>query len=323
MKIDFRKVALKLKNIGISVVPLRTDGSKLPSIKWKEFQERIMTEDEIDTHFKECGGVAAVTGKVSRLYCLDFDLKYQFEGQDFWKMFMDQVPNNVKGKMLINETKNAGMHIWLRTDFEATSTSLTRRHNTIPELMTKFYEVMDRGDKDELTVSEIIMKAPYETVIETRSKGSYAVIAHPEYKRFYGETIREFTVEEVESLNQVAYSLDYCYNPKPVFTGDIKDFGSLRKYNDDGCGSKSLEMLESSGLFQYVETERDGNIKVLRQGSNSKFSGRIYANSGVLHLFTNNSVFDTSSKTSFSPFDIFMVTNNLTFEQAVNELTNI
>lgn len=320
MKIDYRKTAKKLKDQGISVVPLRTDGSKLPAMKWSIYMERLMTDHEIDKYFKECGGVAAVTGKISRLYCLDFDLKYQLETQDFWKDFMDKLPKHVKGKMLVNETKNGGKHIWVRTDYEAKSMHLTRRASLIPELMSKYQELLNTG-KSPQDASEMILRNPFEVVIETRSRGSYAVIAHPEYSRLYGKKIREFKPEEVEMMNNVAYSLDYLYQPKPVFTGEVQDFSTVRKYNEEGNGAKTLAMLESTGMFSYADTERNGNIKILRMGSKSGYSGRIYADTGVFHVFSPNTIFDISQKSSFSPFDVYMTTNNLTFEQAVNELS--
>lgn len=320
MKLDYRKTAKQLKDKGISVVPLRTDGSKLPSLKWKIYMERLMTDFEIDKYFKECGGVAAVTGKISRLYCLDFDLKYQLETQDFWTDFMEKLPKHVKGKMLINETKNDGKHIWVRTDFEAKSLHLTRRASLIPELMQRYQELLDKG-KSPQEASELILRNPYEVVIETRSRGSYAVIAHPEYKRWHGNQIKEFKPEEVEMLNNVAYSLDYLYQPKPVFTGEVRDFSTVRRYNEEGNGAKTLALLEASGMFSYVTTERNGNIKVLRMGSKSGYSGRIYGDTGVFHVFSPNTLFDISQKSSFSPFDVYMVTKNLTFEQAIKELS--
>ena len=238
---DYRKTAKKLKDLGVSVVPLKIDGSKLPKIKWKIYQERLMNDFEIEKYFKECGGVAALTGKSSRLYNLDFDLKYQLDTQDFWKDFMDKVPKYMKKRMLVNTTRNNGMHVWLRTDFEATSTHLTRRASTIPELMIKYDKLLEVG-KDPQQASELILKKPYEVVIETRSKGSYAVIAHPDYKRIYG-TLHEFTIEEVEFLNEIAYSLDYCYQPKIIFKGSTKQFATVRKYNEEATGALTLSLL--------------------------------------------------------------------------------
>lgn len=319
MVIDYRKTAKKLKDLGISVVPLRTDGSKLPAIKWSVYQDRIMADFEIEEHFKACGGIAAVTGKISRLYCMDFDLKYQLPSQDYWKAFMEKLPKHVKGKFLINQTKNNGKHIWVRTDYEYKSTHLTRRASTIPELMGRYNELIEKG-KTPVEASELILRNPYEVVIETRSRGSYAVIAHPEYSRFYGKEIKEFTLDEVEMLNNAAYSLDYLYQPKPVFTGEAQDFGTIRKFNESGSGAKTLSMLESSGMFTYVDTERNGNIKVLRMGSKSGYSGRIYVDTGVFHVFSPNTLFDINQKSSFGPFEVYCVTNNLTPEQAVKQL---
>jgi len=320
MEIDYRKTAKKLKDIGISVVPLRTDGSKLPSIKWSIYQDRLMADFEIDKYFRSCGGVAAITGKISRLYCMDFDLKYQLPTQDYWKEFTEKLPNHIKGKFLVNETKNGGKHIWVRTDYEYKSTHLTRRASTIPELMSRYNELTSMG-KTPQEASELILRNPYEVVIETRSKGSYAVIAHPDYTRLYGKEIKEFTLDEVEMLNNVAYSLDYLYQAKPVYTGEPEDFGCIRRFNDEGSGSKTLAMLESTGMFTYVDTERSGNIKVLRMGSKSGYSGRIYADTGVFHVFSPNTLFDISQKSSFGPFEVYCITNNLTPQQAVKELS--
>ena len=322
MKVDYRKTAKKLKDAGISVVPLQTNGSKLPAMKWSVYQDRIMADWEIEKYFKSCGGVAAVTGNVSRLYCLDFDLKYQLDTQDFWTAYMEKLPKSLKGKMLINETKNNGKHIWVRTDYQATSTHLTRRASTIPELMDRYNELLVKG-KTPQEASELILRKPFEVVIETRSRGSYAVIAHPEYKRWYGESIGEFTMDEVAQLNAVAYSLDFCYQPKPVFKGEVKDFSTVRNYNESSNGASTLALLEATGMFTFVDTERTGNIKVLRMGSKSGYSGRIYGDSGVFKVFSPNTMFDTNVKSSFSPFDVFMVTSNLTFEEAIKQLSEV
>lgn len=322
MKLDYRNTAKKLKNKGISVIPLRTDGSKKPAIKWSVYQDRLMEDWEIEKYFKNCGGVAAITGEVSRLYCMDFDLKYQLDSQDFWSAFLKLIPKKLKGKMLINETKNEGKHIWVRTDYEAKSTHLTRRASLIPELMTRYQELLDK-DKTPQEASELILRNPYEVVIETRSRGSYAVIAHPEYKRWYGTNIGDFSVEEVSVLNEAAYSLDFCYRPTPVYTGDVSEFSTIREYNDKANGALTLSLLCSTGMFSYVDTDRKGDITVVRMGSKSGYSGRIYGDTGVFHVFSPNTMFDTSVKSSFSPFDVFMITKNLSLEQAIKELSEV
>jgi hypothetical protein len=60
-------VARQLHAAGISVVPVRADGSKAPAVNWKEFQERRASVDELDAWFGPGStlGVGAVTGDVS------------------------------------------------------------------------------------------------------------------------------------------------------------------------------------------------------------------------------------------------------------------
>ncbi|WP_376797144.1 bifunctional DNA primase/polymerase [Thermogemmatispora sp.] len=62
--------------VGISLVPIRGDGSKRPAIAWKPFQERLPTPREVDAWFRRPGlwGLALVTGQVSgHLIAIDFD----------------------------------------------------------------------------------------------------------------------------------------------------------------------------------------------------------------------------------------------------------
>jgi hypothetical protein len=321
--VDNVKVALALAKMGISVVPLRVDGSKLPKIKWGDFQDRIMTPREIAYHFKECGGIAAVTGKISRLYCLDFDLKYQLAYQDFWHDFMKEVPKEMRKRFLVNQTKNNGKHIWLRTDFEDKSRKLTRRASLIPELMAKYEKILIENDNP-AQVSEQLLRHPYEVVIESRSKGSYAVVFHPDYDRFYGDTFNEFSVKEVEFLNNIAFSLDYEFRQKEEFVGNPEEFGNLQKFNDDATPALILSLLEATGQYKYVNTLYDGTIEIVRVGSDSKSSGKIFGDNAVLHLHSSNApIFPVHERTSFSPFDVFRYTKNLTVQQAIKALSKV
>lgn len=317
---DYTKAAKELKNLGISVVPLRTDGSKLPKIEWRRLQEEYLTDKEIDYHFKRCGGIAAITGRISRLYVLDFDLKYQFQTQDFWAEFMAKVPIKMKKKFYVNSTRNNGMHIWLRTDFEDQSKHYTRRVSTIPELMAK-YDEMIKENADPLMVSEHILKKPYEVVIESRSRKSYAVFLHPDYKHVWGNRLKEFSVEEVEYLNNIAYSLDYEFIPRKPITGDVQTYKTVVEYNNNVTPEEVLQLLEGTGMYKYVSTERDGTILILRTGGKSKYSGKIFGDNSVLFLHSSNApLFDTTGGCAYSPFEVFQVCKGLTYEQAVKEL---
>jgi hypothetical protein len=66
---------------GISVVPIRADGSKRPKLmSWKPFQQRLPTHREVTTWFaRQDVGIALVTGQVSGgLLAIDFDEEAAF-----------------------------------------------------------------------------------------------------------------------------------------------------------------------------------------------------------------------------------------------------
>lgn len=68
--------ALQAAMAGISVVPIRTDGTKQPSLSgWREYQKRRASEMELERWFYGRGpGVAFITGAISgNLEALDFD----------------------------------------------------------------------------------------------------------------------------------------------------------------------------------------------------------------------------------------------------------
>lgn len=73
---SLRDTAIRWAAAGLSVVPIRPDGSKAPAIKtWTELEGRILTPEEIDKYFKPGLGIAIIGGEVSgNLEFLDFDI---------------------------------------------------------------------------------------------------------------------------------------------------------------------------------------------------------------------------------------------------------
>ena len=65
---------MRYRDLGLSVIPLKY-GDKRPIIEWKEYQERIPSEDEVKEWFsKDKVNIAIVCGRVSgNLVVLDFD----------------------------------------------------------------------------------------------------------------------------------------------------------------------------------------------------------------------------------------------------------
>jgi hypothetical protein len=67
-------VALSYRDRGWVVVP-QLPGAKQPCVKWKEFQERVPTEEELTRWFTRwpSAGLALVLGPVSGVFVLDVD----------------------------------------------------------------------------------------------------------------------------------------------------------------------------------------------------------------------------------------------------------
>ena len=59
---------------GVSVIPIKSDGSKSPAVLWKRYQSQIATPEELQGWFQNGRGIGIIGGKVSgNLEILDFD----------------------------------------------------------------------------------------------------------------------------------------------------------------------------------------------------------------------------------------------------------
>lgn len=317
-KTNYTEEAKALAGIGISVIPVKADGSKMPAIRWKEYQDRIMTNAEIDRHFFICGGVIAITGNISRLICIDFDLDKQGVDDNFWKLFMSQVPDDMKERMLINQTRSGGFHVWLRTDYEDKSRKVTHRPLTMYELFDRYHKLIENG-ANERTATDLILKKPVECVIETRSRGSYGVFSHEQYKRFFGEDFQEFTKEEVEFLLNIGYSLDYNFRKPKQYKGEVNDYKLIIRFNEDCKAEHTVKMLEESGLFTIYDIDNNGNHRMTRVGSESAFSAYVYGDTGILHVFGLNPLTE-NDQTTMSPFEVLCATQGIDESEALELL---
>lgn len=75
-KINFYELAQKYRSVGWNVLPL-TKFSKIPlTVNWKEFQNRMATDEEVATWFADPNvtGIGVITGKISGIVVLDEDL---------------------------------------------------------------------------------------------------------------------------------------------------------------------------------------------------------------------------------------------------------
>lgn len=265
---------------GLSVIPVRPNGSKKPAVgSWKQYQKRLPTPEEIEDIFDEGHGVAIIGGEVSgNLEILDFDAPELF--QPWCELVRASRPTLLEAIPLV-QTPSGGYHLPYRC------------------------EVIGRNQKlasEELTGPD--GKPKVETLIETRAEGGY-VVAPPSpaachesgkpYVMLRGDLSAVPTImpEERDILLSAARSFNSYVTEKDIVSGRISGKGeavqSARRAGDDFNASGDWkDLLEAHGwrhMGQRGEThywqrpgkEGDGN------SATTNFVG-----SNLLFVFSSN-----------------------------------
>jgi len=113
---------------GLSVIPIRADGSKAPTINWRTQQSRLATQEEVrDWFLADNVGIAIVHGKVSgNTECLDID------DDELLDDFADELRKICPGllaKLTIIATPRPGYHLLYRCDEIGGSQKLAQSAN--------------------------------------------------------------------------------------------------------------------------------------------------------------------------------------------------
>ncbi|WDQ19013.1 bifunctional DNA primase/polymerase [Rhodopirellula sp. P2] len=97
---------------GVSVIPLRMDGSKAPAVQsWNEYRTRFATDDELRSFFANAAGIGLVSGIQSGgMEVLDFD-EQPDETFDQW---LNLLPANLLCRLCVVETGGLGYHVLYR-----------------------------------------------------------------------------------------------------------------------------------------------------------------------------------------------------------------
>lgn len=106
-------IAMSYKQAGVSIIPLRLDGSKAPALPAggiNEFKERIATDTEVESWFKSDAGIGLLGGPVSGgLEILDFDHDAERVYAEWFKLVSDIVV-----WLPVVETPSHGYHVLYR-----------------------------------------------------------------------------------------------------------------------------------------------------------------------------------------------------------------
>jgi len=103
------RLSTEYRDAGLSVIPLRLDGSKAPTLKsWQPYQQKLATDEELDQWFANEAGIGMVGGAVSGgLEIVDFD-----DGSLFppWRKMVAAIVD----RLPVVETPSGGWHVLFR-----------------------------------------------------------------------------------------------------------------------------------------------------------------------------------------------------------------
>ena len=178
----------------------------------------------------------------------------------------------------------------------------------------------EQGVTDESLILQKTVGNPYTNVIETRGKNSYGVFLQPSYKHLYGKRINLFNKEEMDIIMNALYSTSSFFVKKEKIVSSREEYNAYEKWSQDITANDVVSMLTGTGMFKEVGTTYNGDIKILRQGSSAKHSGVVYSDTGIVKMFSTNTIF--GDKDTLNPFDVFREVNGYTKQEALKQIIN-
>ena len=193
--------AEQLTAAGISVIPIKNDGSKAAAVSWKPCQSEIADPATLSQWFgngADCG-IGAVGGKVSgNLEVMDFDDPESYER---WTKLVGRVAPELLERLVIVRTPTGGYHV--------------------------FYRCRDGVERNQYLARRKV-KGKTKVLIETRGEGGYVLLpgsppschhANKRYELIQGDFTKIPTIDAAErdSLLQCARALNEYVKPARVF----------------------------------------------------------------------------------------------------------
>ena len=188
------KAALFYKQNNLSVIA--TGDTKRAIMAWKEYQNRIATDEELERQFAhpKAKGIAVVCGAVSGgLEVIDIDLKNDVTGSLYQNLITEIGP--LIDKLYIVKTKSGGYHFYYRCETIEGNIKLASRSATEAE------------QKENPHVKQVVL-------IETRGEGGYVIAPPTEgYERQNDFNIQVLSIDERDQLLSVCRSFNEIIEP--------------------------------------------------------------------------------------------------------------
>ena len=225
--------AVRLLESGLSIIPIRLDGTKAPAVRWKRYQTRRATPKDLDGWFKQPHGIGIVCGRISgHLEVLDFD--GPMEG---WQDLVREMGcGSLVDKLPLVKTPSGGYHVYYRSPEEI-------------EGNQKLAQTAG-GDGD----------SPSRVLIETRGEGGYVLApesppeCHPANKPHQlirGDLTRipDIAADERKLLLECARALNEYVESNWIVRGPVSE-GSQRPGDDFNRRASWKDILEEPGWSQ-------------------------------------------------------------------------
>jgi hypothetical protein len=298
MRPEVVRAIRELLAAGVSVVPIKPDGSKAPLVGWHRYQRTRATATEFADWVRQFrgtdAGLAIVAGRASgNAEDLDFDAAALV---DPWTAMVEQITPGLVARLPAVRTPRPGMAFWYRCRTIASNQKLA--------------QTLDSDGRPK-------------TLIETRGLGGYAIIppsppaCHPLHKPY--ELLRsdltkipEISPDERDVLLSCAKSFNTYVNPTKVVSGyTVKANSSTLPGDRPGdifAGAVSwAELLEHHGWT--LAGSRAGLTFWCRPGKTKGYSattGLGHHGEDLLYVFSTNAQ-PFEAETCYTKFGAYCV----------------
>lgn len=292
--------AYRLREAGIATIPIKTDGSKAPSVPtWKQYETRLPSEAELRRMFDngKAQGIALIGGKVSgNLEVLDFDAPELIAE---WRELVEDAAPGLLAKLPQVATPADGLHVFFRCSIIEGNKKLAEREVTVPEGTKGARQRDGRWYK-------------IETTIETRGEGGYVITAgspaacHPSgklYRLINGDlkAIPTITERERDVLLTCARTFNEYIKPSNQIAPEraAKPTPGLKPGEDFNRRGDVRALLDRHG-WKYL---RNGPAGELWQRPGGDHQSATLFNNGNFYVFSSNAA-PLDPGCSYSPFGL-------------------
>lgn len=292
--------ARRLRDAGLSVIPIKTDGSKAVALSsWKPYQKQLPTEGELRRWFGrgQSLGIAIIGGAVSgSLEMLDFDAPELIAE---WCELVEEAAPGLLERLPQVETPTGGLHIFYRCKMIAGNQKLAAREIEVAP-----------GTKGSIKRDDKHWKV--ETLIETRGSGGYVITAgspvacHPSckpYKLVHGDlkAISIITPAERDILLSCARSFNQHVKPSQQVAPERQARAAGLKPGADFNQRGDVRALLERHGWRFLRKGAAGELWQRPGGEHT--SATLFAD-GKLYVFSTNAE-PFEHERSYSPFAIF------------------